>query len=40
MSKMTSCQETGEPEKTPDFRQSVDELFPRAIKGSIQGSNP
>ena len=27
-------------EKTHDFRQSVDELFPRAIRCSIQGSNP
>ena len=28
------------PEKTHDFRQSVDELFPRAIRYSIQSSNP
>ena len=27
------------PEKTHDFRQSVDELFPREIRCSIQGSN-
>ena len=27
-------------EKTHDFRQSVDELLPRAIRCSIQGSNP
>ena len=27
------------PEKTHDFRQSVDELFPRAIRCSIQGLN-
>ena len=28
------------PEKPHDFRQSVEELFPRAIRCSIQGSNP
>ena len=28
------------PEKTHDFRQSVDKLFPRAIRCSIQGLNP
>ena len=28
------------PEKTHNFRQSVDELLPRAIRCSIQGSNP
>ena len=28
------------PGKTSDFRQSVDELFPRAIRCSIQGSKP
>ena len=27
-------------EKSHDFRQSVDKLFPRAIRCSIQGSNP
>ena len=32
------CQE--KPEKTHDFWQSVYELFPRAIKWSIQGLNP
>ena len=28
------------PEKTHDFWQSVEELFPRAIRCLIQGSNP
>ena len=36
-----SCDRKPEhPENTDDFQQSVDELSPRAIRCSIQDSNP